>query len=86
MALPRGGFGVGVGMPNDVVPGSRNAAGTMGARGAAGMGGVPVGGGRGQDDDDLEHRVPSYLEGGDPEALFGSEVLTAPPVIGEDDD
>jgi hypothetical protein len=42
--------------------------------------------GRPRDEDDQEHRVPTYLEGGDPESLFGSEVLTAPPVIGEDDD
>jgi hypothetical protein len=50
------------------------------------MHGIPLGGGRGRDEEDSEYRVPSYLEGGDPEDLFGSEVLTAPPVIGEDDD
>jgi hypothetical protein len=49
--------------------------------------GVPIGAsGRGRDEEDGEHRRPAYLEGDDPDDLFGSEVLTAPPTIGAEDD
>ncbi|MFL6141554.1 MAG: hypothetical protein ACJ72N_06760 [Labedaea sp.] len=49
------------------------------------MGGMPVGaGGRGRDEEDLERRAPVYLREHDPEGLFGTDELTAPPVIGED--
>lgn len=47
--------------------------------------GVPLGAGRGRADD-KERTAPTYLEGGNPEDLFGTEVLTAPPVIGDEDD
>jgi len=81
MSVPRG-TGVGPGAVNEsVATGSRAA----GARGASGMHGMPMNN-RGRDEDDVERRTPTYLEGGDPEDLFGSELLTAPPVIGEDDD
>ena len=49
--------------------------------------GVPLGApGRGRDEEDRERRRPTYLEGDDPEDLFGSEALTAPPTIGAEDD
>jgi hypothetical protein len=52
--------------------------------GAGGRGGVPLGGGgRGRDEDDLEHRAPEFLRENDPEALFGTDELTPPAVIGE---
>jgi hypothetical protein len=53
---------------------------------AAGAGGMPMGVGRGRDDEDRERRRPRYLEGGDPEDLFDSDVLTAPPTIGAEDE
>ncbi|MGX7825604.1 hypothetical protein ACTG9Q_10980 [Actinokineospora sp. 24-640] len=42
------------------------------------MGGV---GARGEEDE--EHRRPSYLVEDDPDSLFGTDQVTAPPVIGE---
>lgn len=47
--------------------------------------GAPMGGGRGKGDDDTEHDR-KYMYGPDPDALFDTDVLTAPPVIGEDDE
>jgi hypothetical protein len=44
----------------------------------------PGGAGRGgKDEDDQEHRTAEYLQEADPDALFGSDQLTVPPVIGE---
>jgi hypothetical protein len=57
-----------------------------GRAGTPGMGGMPLGGGRSRGDEDTERKTPAYLEGGDPEDLYGSELLTAPPVIGDEDD
>jgi hypothetical protein len=51
------------------------------SRSAAGLGGVPIGAGARREDDG-EHRRPAYLVEPDPDALFGSDELTAPPVIG----
>ncbi|GLW77501.1 hypothetical protein Aglo01_19830 [Actinokineospora globicatena] len=60
--------------------------GTRGA-GRAGANGLPMGGGGGgggaRGEDDLERSAPGYLVVPDPEALFGSDAVTAPPVIGE---
>ncbi|MCT2585922.1 hypothetical protein [Actinophytocola gossypii] len=56
-------------------------AGAAGARGTGMMGGM--GGGRGQGEDDEEHTRPSFLVEGDPDAVFGTDQMTAPPVIGE---
>lgn len=56
-----------------------------GGRGNPGMGGAPGGGRRNGEDDD-EHQRPSYLVEGDPESTFGNDQLTAPAVIGGDDD
>jgi hypothetical protein len=58
-------------------------AGAPGARGGVGMGGVPVGAtGRGQGDEDSEHQRKVLIEP-DPESTFGTDVLTAPQVIGD---
>jgi hypothetical protein len=78
-------------------PGSGGAPGTGGPRGVtpagmggagrgnpAGTGGVPRG--KGDDEEDTEHGRPSYLVEGDPESTFGNDQLTAPAVIGGDDD
>lgn len=67
----------------------RSVSGVAAAGGRAGSAthGVPVGAsGRGRNDEDREHRRPTYLEGDDPDDLFGCEVLTAPPTIGAEDD
>ncbi|TDQ04715.1 hypothetical protein [Labedaea rhizosphaerae] len=57
-----------------------------GGRGAggAGMGGRGViGGGHGaKDEEDEEHERPSYLVEPDPDAVFDTDQMTAPPVIG----
>jgi len=55
--------------------------GAGGGRGGAG-GGAPRG--KGENEEDKEHERPSYLVEGDPESTFGSDQLTAPPVIGSD--
>ncbi len=56
---------------------------TAGARGAGGAGGGMGGGGRGQGGEDEEHTRASFLLEDDPEAVFGTDQVTAPPVIGE---
>ncbi|MBC6446789.1 hypothetical protein [Actinokineospora xionganensis] len=53
--------------------------------GGRGGGGMPMGGGGGaggRGEDDLEHQSPSYLVENDPDAIFGTDEITAPPVIG----
>jgi hypothetical protein len=64
----------------------RRAAAAAGARGsgASMMGGAPVGTGRGKGDDDEEHQRKVLIET-DAEGTFGSDLLTAPPVIGDDE-
>lgn len=62
--------------------GGRGAAGAGGRGGAAGMGGGMGGGGRGQGGEDEEHTRASFLQEDDPEAIFGTDQITAPPVIG----
>jgi hypothetical protein len=60
-------------------------AGVAGARsGGAGPMGAPVGAGRGKDDEDTEHQRKVLIEA-DAEDTFGSDVLTAPQVIGDDE-
>ncbi|MGW4832027.1 hypothetical protein ACWEOG_30870 [Amycolatopsis japonica] len=57
--------------------------------GAAGRGGPGMGGGMGgrgqqsEGDEDTEHQRPTYLVEGDPDEVFGTDMRTAPPVIGE---
>lgn len=60
------------------------AAGVRGAGAPGAMGAAPMGGGRGKNDEDSEHDR-KYLVEPDPEETFGSEVLTAPQVIGDDE-
>jgi hypothetical protein len=76
-----GGFGAGGGF-GDEGHGNQNRAGAgAGGRGGAGMGGGG-GGGRGQGGEDEEHQTASYLLENDPDSIFGSDEITAPPVIG----
>lgn len=65
---------------------ARRAAAAAAARGAGPgiLGGAPVGGGRGKGDEDEEHQRKFLIEI-DSESTFGSDVLTAPQVIGDDD-
>jgi hypothetical protein len=80
-----GGAGPRGGMPGG--PGGAGGPGgmTSGGRGGAnGMGGAPRG--KGDREEDQEHDRPSYLVEGDPESTFGNDALTAPSVIGGDDD
>jgi hypothetical protein len=58
------------------------AAGAAGGRGTSGTSGMGGQGGRGKGGDDEEHQT-KYLVGEDPNELFGTDELTAPPVIGE---
>jgi hypothetical protein len=46
--------------------------------------GAPVGAGRGKGDEDEEHQRKVLIEA-DAEGTFGSDVLTAPQVIGDDE-
>lgn len=59
------------------------AGGRGGAAGARGGAGGMGGGGRGQGGEDEEHNRPDYLIEADPEGLFGTDEITAPPVIGQ---
>lgn len=87
---PRG--GVGLGGPgarfgtDTAGPAARagSTPGAVGGRGGAGPAGMPLGAGRGQGDEDEEHQRPEWLRGGDPDELFGTDVVTAPQTIGED--
>ncbi len=77
--------GPGAGANGPAVPkGGMMPAGGAGGRGGAGGMGAPRGKGKGEEDD--EHERPSYLVEGDPESTFGNDQLTAPSVIGGDDD
>jgi hypothetical protein len=50
--------------------------------GRGGMGGGVGAGARGQGGEDEEHTRASFLQEDDPEAIFGTDQVTAPPVIG----
>jgi hypothetical protein len=51
---------------------------------AKSAGGAPMGAGqRGRGEEDEEHQRPDYLLEADPDSIFGSDVRTTPPVIGE---
>ncbi|MFG1646333.1 hypothetical protein ACGFMK_39165 [Amycolatopsis sp. NPDC049252] len=67
--------------------GPRGAGGATGVRagatGAGGMGGVGQGAGKGGKGAEDEEHTSKYLIAEDPNELFGSDALTAPPVIGE---
>ncbi|MFL6142601.1 MAG: PPE domain-containing protein [Labedaea sp.] len=74
------GFGAGGAAAAEAAASARGA----GAGGRGGPGGMPMGGGgRGQGSDDDEHQRPSFLVEADPDETFGTDEVTAPPVIGE---
>ncbi|WP_378242746.1 hypothetical protein [Actinokineospora guangxiensis] len=90
---PGGAGGIG-GRPGGIGPGALGAEGRshgqadphargQGAQGGGrgGMGGAG-GGARGQGGEDEEHTRASFLQEDDPEAIFGTDQVTAPPVIG----
>jgi hypothetical protein len=62
----------------------QNRGGAAGASSRGGGGGAMGGGGggRGQGGEDEEHQIPSYLLENDPDSIFGTDEVTAPPVIG----
>jgi hypothetical protein len=83
-----GGFGPGAGGAAAAAEGAgRGGLGGPGAGGRGGMGGGMGGmggGGRGQGgEEDSEHERPSFLVEPDPHETFGTDEVTAPPVIGE---
>lgn len=51
-----------------------------------GGGGMGAGGRRADGEDDDEHDRPAYLLEGDPDSAFGNDQMSAPSVIGGDDD
>lgn len=61
--------------------------GGLGSGSASGRGGMGGGGmargQKGEGDEDTEHSRPTYLVEGDPDEVFGTDLRTAPPVIGE---
>ncbi|MFI6029118.1 hypothetical protein [Amycolatopsis magusensis] len=81
------GAGAGKGMGMGGAMGGAAAAGAAGAGrgmgGGMGMGGMGAGGGRGGQGAEDEERQSRYLLGDDPNEVFGTDELTAPPVIGE---
>lgn len=79
------GFGPGGMGPGGALAAAEGAAmrgGPAGARGGGVPGGMVPPGRRGEGDDDSEHQRASYLVEGDPDAVFGTDEPTAPPVIG----
>lgn len=80
-----GGFGPGAG--GAAAAEGAAARGGMGAGGRGGVGGMGGGmgghGNKGQGEDDSEHERPSFLVEPDPHETFGTDEVTAPPVIGE---
>lgn len=64
---------------------AQEAAAARAAQGRAGAAGGPMGAGgrRGEGDEDEEHQRPDYLVEADPDAIFGTDQRTSPPVIGE---
>lgn len=74
-----GGAGAGAGA------GAAGRGGAGGRLGGGMMGGGAAGGGRGQGADDQDRERKTWLQENDPEGLFGTDELTAPPVIGDDE-
>ncbi|MFB9684731.1 hypothetical protein [Amycolatopsis plumensis] len=83
-AMPGGGDAAGAGRGGAGAGGAMGggSAGRAGASGMGGMGGMHPGGAKGQGGGD-EERTSKYLLGDDPNDIFGTDELTAPPVIGE---
>ncbi|AGM06331.1 hypothetical protein [Amycolatopsis keratiniphila] len=85
-----GGLGSGRGSGMGGIGGLGGADHLAGGRGGAGRGGAgamggPMGAGgrRADGDEDDEHQRPDYLIEADPDAIFGTDQRTSPPVIGE---
>ncbi len=77
------GQGAGSGAGGGPGAGGMGRGGAMGASGGrGGMGAGGAGGHKGEGGEDGEHQRPSYLVEPDPDAMFGTDQLTAPPVIG----
>jgi hypothetical protein len=53
-------------------------------RGGVGFAGLPAPAGT-RREEDAERKTPTYLDGGDPEELWDTDELTAPPAIGDED-
>ncbi|MGQ0842037.1 hypothetical protein [Actinokineospora sp.] len=71
--------------PESGYPGQRAADGPArgGNRGGQPLGGAGgMGGARGDGGEDYEHALPAFLHEHDPEDIFGTDQITAPPVIG----
>jgi hypothetical protein len=93
-AVPAAGFGaggvgpagaVGFGPNGSPVVDTSPARGATGARSLAGPGGAAgAGSAHGGAAEDTERKRPEYLIEPDAEGMFGSDALTAPPVIGEE--
>jgi hypothetical protein len=82
MRGPGGGVGAGALAAEEAA--ARRAAQAAGARPGMGPMGAPMGTGRGKNDEDDEHQRKVLIES-DGEAMFGSDVMTAPQVIGDDE-
>ncbi|WP_410598836.1 hypothetical protein [Amycolatopsis sp. lyj-90] len=83
-----GGLGAGRGSGMGGLGGGMGGADLAGGRGGAGRGGgqmgpMGAGGRRAEGDEDDEHQRPDYLIEADPDAIFGTDQRTSPPVIGE---
>ncbi|MEU9693035.1 hypothetical protein [Amycolatopsis japonica] len=80
-----GGLGSGRGSGMGGLGGADHLGGGRGAGGRGGgqMGPMGAGGRRADGDDDDEHQRPDYLIEADPDAIFGTDQRTSPPVIGE---
>lgn len=83
-----GGLGAGKGTGMGGMGGMGGADHLAGGRGAGGRGGgqmgpMGAGGRRAEGDEDEEHQRPDFLIEADPDAIFGTDQRTSPPVIGE---
>ena len=78
------GAGAGAGALAAEQAAARRAAQAAAAGAKSGPMGAPVGHGRNKDDEDTEHQRKVLIEA-DAEDVFGSDVLTAPQVIGDDE-
>ena len=77
------GTGVGAGMPGQAGAGGAAAGQAAAGRGGMGaMGGMGGAGGRGKGGEDGEHKRLEVLQEPDPDAIFGTDQKTTPPVIG----
>jgi hypothetical protein len=78
---PGGSSGVGGLAAEQAAMGRGGMAGGAGG-GRGGMGGMGAGAHKGEGDEDEEHQRASFLVEPDPDSTFGTDELTAPPVIG----